>query len=104
MLPHAPLLNIYDEDDAWDQSGGPESTNNIISKNKTRYNLRPRKAVYKTVRLTDIRVNKMDIGSGNKMQNSILKRKNYSPQDNFDFKNLKLSDKFHFSANKKALL
>ena len=24
------LLNIYDEDDAGDQSGGPESTNNII--------------------------------------------------------------------------
>ena len=63
------LLNIYDEDDAGDQSGGPESTNNIISENnKTRYNLRPRKAVNKTVRLTDIRVNKTDIGPGNKIQ------------------------------------
>ena len=102
-LSHLKYLR-YDEDDDGNQSGGPESKNVIISENENRYNLRLRKAVDKTVRLTDIKVNKTVIGSGSKLQNSILKHKNYSPQDNFELKNFKLGDKFYCSANKKALL
>ena len=95
------LLDRYDEDDT-DTGAQTENKNDVITGDKQhRYNLRPRKF---TVRLTGLKINKTDLVTGNLKKNSILKQKNYNPWVNFEMTNFKLSDKFHFLANKKALV
>ena len=94
------LLTRTDEDNTGEES---ETQNDIISGNKNhRYNLRPRKA--KTVSLTRIIVNKTELVSDKFKQKSILKQRDYNQKENFEITNFQLSDRFHFLANKKALL
>ena len=100
------LLLDKTDDDQLHQTEGfqPENEKDIISDPKRRYNLRPRrKAIVnktETVNKTVMIKNEIE----DKMLKNILKCKNYSSNNNFNIKHFKMSDKFHFQANKKALL
>jgi hypothetical protein len=88
------------------QDGDDNTEDNPVNDNLVRnhhYNLRPRKV---KTNFTTLEINKLQMDQINlEQQNSILKKqKYYDPRLNFQLEHFKMGDKFHFFANKKALL